>query len=43
MATKILFFVLLLVCSFSMRVPENDPQRNKTIIKVLSAYCNIGV
>ena len=43
MLTKILFLFLFLIVCLTMRIPENDPQRNKTIIKVLSAYLNIGL
>ena len=39
---SVLFLVLLSFC-YSMRIPQNDPSRNKTIVKVLAAYCNIGI
>ena len=37
---KIVIAILLAVIIFSMRVDENDPFRNRTIVRVLAAYSN---
>jgi len=33
----------LVICSSALRIPLNDPLYNQTIIRVLSAYLNIGI
>ncbi|MBP9847730.1 MAG: hypothetical protein KBD43_16880 [Saprospiraceae bacterium] len=42
MKRTVLFF-LLFCCCLSMQIAKSDPHRNQTIVKVLAAYCNIGV
>ena len=37
---KIIIAILLAVAIVSMRVGENDPFRNRTIVRVLAAYSN---
>ena len=35
---------LLLFCTaLTMRIPNNDPVRNRTIVQVLAAHCNVGI